>query len=244
MSASDGLFYGATAYVLAKAFASGGSAVTGVEAISNGVPAFQEPAWKHARQTLVVMGVGLGVMFLGLSALASKIEGAAVRGGHAHRARPGRRGGLRHRRQSARSSASRSRPPRCSSSCWPPTPASPTSRAWPASRPATASSRASSPSAATGWCSRTGSSPWPAPPPSSSSLTNAAVTRLIPLYAIGVFVGFTLSQAGMTKHHLRLKEPGWKTSLAPQRRRRRHLRLRGRDRAHHALRRRLADARS
>ena len=60
MSASDGLFYGATAYVLAKAFASGGSAVTGVEAISNGVPAFREPAWKHARQTLVVMGVGLG----------------------------------------------------------------------------------------------------------------------------------------------------------------------------------------
>ena len=44
-------------------------------------------------------------------------------------------------------------------------------------------------------------------------VTNAAVTRLIPLYAIGVFVGFTLSQAGMTKHHLRLKEPGWKTSL-------------------------------
>ena len=30
----------------------------------------------------------------------------------------------------------------------------------------------------------------------------AEVTRLIPLYAIGVFTGFTLSQAGMTKHHL------------------------------------------
>ena len=36
-----GLFFGATAYILAKAFASGGAAVTGVEAISNGVPAFQ-----------------------------------------------------------------------------------------------------------------------------------------------------------------------------------------------------------
>ena len=65
---------GAGAYVLAKAFASGGAAVTGVEAISNGVPAFQEPAWKHARQTLVLMGAGLGVMFLGLSALASKVK--------------------------------------------------------------------------------------------------------------------------------------------------------------------------
>ena len=53
-----GLYLGAGAYVLAKAFASGGSAVTGVEAISNGVPAFREPAWKHARQTLVLMGSG------------------------------------------------------------------------------------------------------------------------------------------------------------------------------------------
>ena len=33
-------------------------------------------------------------------------------------------------------------------------------------------------------------------------VTGAEVTKLIPLYAIGVFVGFTLSQAGMTKHHL------------------------------------------
>ena len=42
---------------------------------------------------------------------------------------------------------------------------------------------------------------------------------LIPLYAIGVFVGFTLSQAGMTKHHLRLKEPGWQIEPRPQRHR-------------------------
>ena len=45
-------------------------------------------------------------------------------------------------------------------------------------------------------------------------ITNAAVTRLIPLYAIGVFVGFTLSQAGMTRHHLRHKEQGWRSGLA------------------------------
>jgi hypothetical protein len=40
-------------------------------------------------------------------------------------------------------------------------------------------------------------------------LSNAAVTRLIPVYAISVFTGFTLSQAGMTKHHLRKREPGY-----------------------------------
>ena len=41
-------------------------------------------------------------------------------------------------------------------------------------------------------------------------VTGAKVERLIPLYAIGVFTGFTLSQAGMAKHHIRHKEPGWR----------------------------------
>ena len=42
--------------------------------------------------------------------------------------------------------------------------------------------------------------------------TGAKVERLIPLYAIGVFTSFTLSQAGMARHHLRLKEPHWRRS--------------------------------
>ena len=41
----------------------------------------------------------------------------------------------------------------------------------------------------------------------------ASVAHLIPLYAIGVFTSFTLSQGGMAKRHLTLKEPGWKTGL-------------------------------
>ena len=44
-------------------------------------------------------------------------------------------------------------------------------------------------------------------------VTGAEVTRLIPLYAIGVFTGFTLSQSGMTKHHLRKREPGWRKGV-------------------------------
>jgi uncharacterized membrane protein len=44
-------------------------------------------------------------------------------------------------------------------------------------------------------------------------ITRAEVSRLIPLYAIGVFTSFTLSQAGMARHHIRLKEPGWKGGL-------------------------------
>ena len=44
-------------------------------------------------------------------------------------------------------------------------------------------------------------------------LTDAKVDRLIPLYAIGVFTSFTLSQAGMAKHHITHKEPGWRWGL-------------------------------
>ena len=33
---------------------------------------------------------------------------------------------------------------------------------------------------------------------------------LIPLYAVGVFISFTLSQSGMVVHWLRLREPGWR----------------------------------
>jgi hypothetical protein len=41
----------------------------------------------------------------------------------------------------------------------------------------------------------------------------AEVTNLIPLYAVGVFVSFTLSQSGMVRRWLRLKGAGWRTSL-------------------------------
>src|SRR5258708_8966673 len=43
--------------------------------------------------------------------------------------------------------------------------------------------------------------------------TQAKVRRLIPLYALGVFTSFTLSQAGMARHHIRRKEAGWKMGL-------------------------------
>jgi hypothetical protein len=44
-------------------------------------------------------------------------------------------------------------------------------------------------------------------------VTGAEVSRLIPLYAIGVFTSFTLSQAGMAKHHLTHREPRWHYGL-------------------------------
>jgi len=56
--------------LILRAFADGCSAITGVEAVSNGVPAFKRPEASNARTTLVVMGALVGVMFIGVSILA------------------------------------------------------------------------------------------------------------------------------------------------------------------------------
>jgi len=55
--------------LILKAFASGCSAVTGVEAIANGVPAFRKPRVRAAQRTEVSLGVLLGVMLIGLAIL-------------------------------------------------------------------------------------------------------------------------------------------------------------------------------
>ncbi len=53
-----------------RAFASGSVALTGVEAIANGVPAFQPPESRNAAKTLTVMALLLGVLFVGLTIVA------------------------------------------------------------------------------------------------------------------------------------------------------------------------------
>ncbi|MGH3524442.1 MAG: APC family permease, partial [Mycobacterium sp.] len=65
----NGLVMGATILVVLRAFANGGSSLTGVEAISNGVPAFRRPESKNAAATLVWMGVILGTLFMGVQIL-------------------------------------------------------------------------------------------------------------------------------------------------------------------------------
>ncbi len=63
-----------------KAFAAGCSAVTGVEAISNGVPAFRQPAVRTAQRTEISLGLLLAIMLIGLGALI-RIHHVAPRGG-------------------------------------------------------------------------------------------------------------------------------------------------------------------
>ncbi|HLO34896.1 MAG TPA: APC family permease, partial [Candidatus Deferrimicrobium sp.] len=57
-------------FLLLKAFAGGSVALTGVEAIANGVPAFKPPEAKNAANTMTAMAILLGVLFIGITIVA------------------------------------------------------------------------------------------------------------------------------------------------------------------------------
>jgi amino acid transporter len=59
--------------LILSAFSSGCTALTGIEAISNGVPAFKRPESRNAAQTMVSLGLLLASMFLGISFLADRV---------------------------------------------------------------------------------------------------------------------------------------------------------------------------
>lgn len=76
-----------TIFLLLKAFAGGSVALTGVEAIANGVPSFKPPESKNAANTLITMALLLGVIFIGLTfvgmhygVMATTDQGATVLG--------------------------------------------------------------------------------------------------------------------------------------------------------------------
>jgi amino acid transporter len=62
-----------SAFLILRAFSSGCAALTGTEAISDGVPAFKPPEWKNAQITLTWMAITLATLFLGISFLANQL---------------------------------------------------------------------------------------------------------------------------------------------------------------------------
>jgi amino acid transporter len=65
---------GVTLFLLLHAFSSGTTALTGVEAISNGITAFKEPRSRNAGITLILMAFILGMLFIGISFLTREIH--------------------------------------------------------------------------------------------------------------------------------------------------------------------------
>jgi amino acid transporter len=65
-------------FAVLRAFSSGATALTGVEAISNGVPAFRRPQAKNAAETLAIMGLIAITMFIGISWLSVHVHGTVA----------------------------------------------------------------------------------------------------------------------------------------------------------------------
>jgi len=70
----SGLLTGAAIFILLRAFANGGSSLTGLEAISDGVALFKAPEADNAKRTLVIMSCILGTLVLGVSWFAHQIH--------------------------------------------------------------------------------------------------------------------------------------------------------------------------
>jgi amino acid transporter len=210
--AGGGLLMGAALYKVLTSFANGGAAVTGVEAISNGVPAFRVPEWRNARETLVIMGTTLGVMFLGLSVLAAKMHVAPYEKGTPTvisqigklvYGKSGAGTGFYLALQAGTAlililaaNTSFADFPRLASF-----------HAGDNFMPRQLTKRGHRLVFSNGIISLAVASIV------LVIVSGAKVDNLIGLYAIGVFTSFTLSQGGMAKHHITHKEPGWKVGL-------------------------------
>lgn len=72
---------GITLFIVLKAFSSGCAALTGIEAISNGITAFKDPKSQNAAATLIVMSAILVTVFLGFTFLANQVQAHPVHGG-------------------------------------------------------------------------------------------------------------------------------------------------------------------
>jgi amino acid transporter len=210
--AGTGLLFGASLFIVLRAFASGGSAVTGVEAISNGVPAFRAPEWRNARTTLVIMGSALGVMFFGLSALAAHLHtipfeegsptviaqiGKLVYGDTA----------LGHVGFYALQTGTVLILVLAANTSYADFPRLASFAAGDNFLPRQLTKRGHRLVFSNGMIALSAVSAV------LVVATDARVERLIPLYAIGVFTSFTMSQAGMARHHVRIKEQGWRWGL-------------------------------
>jgi amino acid transporter len=195
-----------TMMLLLRGFSSGAVALTGIEALADGVPAFRKPAAKNAATTLTIMGVILATLFFGISVLGHHLHpfpseeetvisqmGRAVYGG----------GPIYVILQFATAAIL--------------TLAANTAFAdFP---------RLSSIIARDGYLPRQFSNQG-----DRLVFSNGVVflgvmasilliafggitTALIPLYAVGVFTSFTLSQTGMVVRHRKLRGPGWKRNI-------------------------------
>jgi amino acid transporter len=198
----------ASAFILMRAFSSGAVALSGLEAVADGVPAFRRPEAKNAAITITAMGAILSTLFFGTSFLASRIHPLPEEGAETALSAMGRY-------------------------IFGETPAYFILQIATFAVLLLAANtgyadfpRLSSYIAKDGFLPRQLTNRGDRLVFSNGIVTlsviaallivayDAEVSALVPLYAVGVFTGFTLSQSGMVVRHWRLREPRWRVGLA------------------------------
>lgn len=192
--------------LLLKAFSSGCTALTGIEAVSNGIPLFRHPQSKNANLTLMMMVVILGSMFAGITYLVNSYDIVKVEGvtliASLTQAVMGNGFGFYFIQISVflilfmAASTAYADFPRLSSLL-----------AIDRYAPRQLISMGDRLVFSNGIIAL-----------SMGAIALVVIFRghthsLIPLYAVGVFLSFTLSQAGMVVHHWKLREKGWRGSM-------------------------------
>jgi amino acid transporter len=198
---------GASWFLLARAFSSGAVALSGVEAISNGIPAFRPPEARNAATTLTWTGTILATLFFGVAVLTSHLRPTlspdqtilSIMGHEVFGTGP-----LYWLLQAATAailvlSANTAYAdfPRLSSII-----------ARDGFLPRQLYARGDRLVFSNGILALTAAAV------ALLVAFEGSVTLLIPLFAVGLFASFTLSQAGMVVHHHRLRERGWRRGLA------------------------------
>jgi len=196
--------------LLLRAFAGGSVALTGVEAIANGVPAFKPPESKNAANTMTAMAVLLGILFIGLTVVSV-----------AYGLRPTQAGGPSIVAMAAEATLGAGSP-------FVPLVAAATALILflAANTSFNAFPRLAAILAEDGYMPRQFAFRGDRLAYSWGIVLLAAIAfgllwafggdthALIPLYSVGVFLCFTLSQAGMVKHWREVRESGWQWRLA------------------------------
>ncbi|MGO9384668.1 MAG: amino acid permease [Mycobacterium sp.] len=209
----NGLVMGATVLVLLRAFANGGSSLTGVEAISNTVDVFRKPQGLNARRVLTAMATILGVLLAGVAYLAhvthatpfvaeypsmlSQVARAVFGSGAI--------GGIFYFLVQASSAAILFTGANTSFNGFP---ALASFVAEDRFLPRQLTKRGHRLVFSNGIITLTAASL------ALLVAVRGSVNALIPVFAIGVFTGFSMAGYGMTKHHLTHREPGWRRRLA------------------------------
>src|SRR5215217_2482791 len=212
LASSGGPLAAVSLFLLMHAYAAGTTALTGVEAIADGVPAFRKPEAKNAQRTLVAMALIMGFLFIGITFLAIQLDARPFESGHptlvAQLAEHVLGGSfLGHALFVFVQIATLFILVLAANTAFNGFPILASFAAQDALMPRQLRKRGHRLVYSNGILLLAAGAVF------LVISFKASVHALIPLYAIGVVTSFTLAQAGMTRRHLRLRQLGWRKGL-------------------------------